>query len=115
VIDDDGMARVALRRLFEQAGLDVTEAADGLEGLEAAGRRSFELVSTDVVMPRMDGYELTRRLRALAGYQRVPILMITSKDLEVDRRAGFEAGVDHYVTKPFERRALLELVREVLG
>jgi DNA-binding response OmpR family regulator len=65
-------------------------------------------------MPRMDGYELTRRLRALPAFHRTPILMVTSKDLEVDRRAGFEAGVDRYVTKPFERSELLQLVEEMI-
>jgi len=115
LVDDDTITRLALRRIFEQAGLEVYEAADGVEGLALAQEHAFHLVSTDVVMPRMDGYELTRRLRALPALQRTPILMITSKDLEVDRRAGFEAGVDHYVTKPFERGELLQLVEEVLS
>ncbi len=115
LVDDDAITRLALRRIFEQAGLEVYEAADGVEGLALAQGNTFHIVSTDVVMPRMDGYELTRRLRALPALQRTPILMITSKDLEVDRRAGFEAGVDHYVTKPFERGELLQLVEEVLS
>ncbi|MFW5741182.1 MAG: hybrid sensor histidine kinase/response regulator, partial [Myxococcota bacterium] len=115
LVDDDAMTRLALRRIFEQAGLDVQEAADGAEALSVAQTAAFDIVSTDVVMPRMDGYELTRRLREIPTYQRTPILMITSKDLEVDRRAGFEAGVDHYVTKPFERGSLLDLVEEVLS
>jgi CheY-like chemotaxis protein/chemotaxis signal transduction protein len=115
LVDDDTMTRIALRRIFEQAGLEVQEASDGLEALETARERSFAMVSTDVVMPRMDGYALTRELRKLEGYERVPIVMISSKDQEVDRRAGFEAGVDHYVTKPFDRSALLALVEEVVS
>lgn len=115
LVDDDALTRLALRRIFEQAGLEVHEAADGAEGLSLAQAGEFALVSTDVVMPRMDGYELTRQLRALPSFARTPILMITSKDQEVDRRAGFEAGVDHYITKPFERSALLGLVEEVLS
>jgi len=115
LVDDDAITRLALRRIFEQAGLEVHEAADGAEALAVAQTNTFSVVSTDVVMPRMDGYELTRRLRAIPSFHRTPILMITSKDLEVDRRAGFEAGVDHYITKPFERGALLELVEEVLS
>jgi len=81
----------------------VTEAADGAEGLETATRDAFQLVSTDIIMPRMDGYELTRRLRQLPAYSEVPIIMISSKSEEVDRRAGFEAGVDHYLVKPVDR------------
>jgi len=114
LVDDDAMTRLALRRVFEQAGLEVYEAGDGMEGLMMAQQRQYHLVSTDVVMPRMDGYELTRRLRALPAFHRTPILMVTSKDLEVDRRAGFEAGVDRYVTKPFERSELLQLVEEMI-
>ena len=115
VVDDDSMARVALRRIFEQAGLRVQEASDGIEALEAAQSARFDIVSTDVVMPRMDGYELTRQLRALPAYETTPIVMISSKDQDVDRKAGFDAGVDHYVTKPFDRGRLIRLVQEVLG
>ena len=95
----------ALRRIFEQAGLEVHEAADGAEALSVAETGDYDIVSTDVVMPRMDGYELTRRLRALPAYHRTPILMITSKDLEVDRRAGFEAGVNFANNIDIHRRA----------
>jgi len=113
LVDDDFNARIALRRIFEEAGLDVVEAADGAEALSLATASRFQLVSTDVVMPRMDGYELTRRLRALPDYREAPIIMISSKGEEPDRRAGFDAGVDHYVVKPVDRSRLLELIDEV--
>ncbi len=113
LVDDETTARIGLRRIFEEAGLEVVEAGDGAEALEMAAASSFQMVSTDVVMPRMDGYELTRRLRKMDQYRDVPIIMISSKGEEVDRRAGFDAGVDHYVVKPVERAALLELIDEV--
>lgn len=113
LVDDETTARIGLRRIFEEAGLEVVEAADGAEALELAAQSGFQIVSTDVVMPRMDGYELTRRLRQMPAYRDVPIIMISSKSDDVDRSAGFDAGVDHYVAKPVERSALLELIDEV--
>jgi chemotaxis protein histidine kinase CheA len=113
LVDDETTARIGLRRIFEEAGLEVVEAADGAEALELAAQSSFQIVSTDVVMPRLDGYELTRLLRQMPAYRDVPIIMISSKSDEVDRRAGFDAGVDHYVAKPVERSVLLELIDEV--
>jgi CheY-like chemotaxis protein len=113
LVDDETTARIGLRRIFEEAGLDVVEASDGAEALELASSSRFQMVSTDVVMPRVDGYELTRRLRQMDEYRDVPIIMISSKGEDVDRRAGFDAGVDHYVVKPVERAALLELIDEV--
>jgi CheY-like chemotaxis protein len=113
LVDDESATRIRLRRIFEEAGLEVQEASDGVEALAIASTGRFQIVSTDIVMPRMDGYELTRRLRAMAEYRDVPIIMISSKGEEVDRRAGFEAGVDHYLVKPVERSALLELIDEV--
>jgi chemotaxis protein histidine kinase CheA len=113
LVDDDASTRIRLRRVFEEAGLEVHEAADGEEALAMAGETRFQLVSTDIVMPKMDGYELTRRLRAMPNYGEVPILMISSKGEDVDKRAGFEAGVDYYLVKPVERSELLELIDEV--
>lgn len=113
LVEDDATTRIRLRRIFEDAGLDVFEAGDGVEALEAAASQQFQMVSTDVVMPRMDGYELTRKLRELPQYQDTPILMISGKSEGVDRRVGFEAGVDYYLVKPVERAELFELIEEV--
>ncbi len=113
LVEDETSTRIQLKRVFEDAGLEVHEASDGLEALEAASKISFQIVSTAIIMPRMDGYELTRRLRQMSSYQDVPILMISSKAEEVDKRAGFEAGVDYYMVKPVERSELLELIEKV--
>ncbi len=71
----------------------------------------FDLISTDVVMPRLDGYELTRALRAMPEYADVPIVMVTSMGERIDRVRGFDAGVDEYITKPHDRTQLLRVVR----
>ena len=84
-------------------------------GLETARTKRFDLVSTDVVMPRMDGYELTRALRATPEYANTPIVMVTSRGERIDRVRGFDAGVDEYITKPHDRQLLLRAVRKLLG
>ena len=86
-----------------------------MDRLETARTKRFDLVSTDVVMPRMDGYELTRALRAMPEYANTPIVMVTSRGERIDRVRGFDAGVDEYITKPHDRQLLLRTVRKLLG
>ncbi|MCB9619528.1 MAG: response regulator [Sandaracinus sp.] len=114
VVEDADVIREALRRAFEGAGCEVVVARDGEEGLAIARTQTFDLVSTDVVMPTMDGYELTRRLRALEAYRDVPIVMVTSKAERLDRIRGFDAGVDAYVTKPTDADELLRTALRLL-
>ena len=114
VVEDADVIREALRRAFEGAGCEVVVARDGEEGLACARGERFDLVSTDVVMPTMDGYELTRRLRAMESYRDVPIVMVTSKDERIDRIRGFDAGVDAYVTKPTDAEELLRTAMRLL-
>ena len=104
-----------LRRIVAEAGFDVTVAVDGQAGLELCQARQFDLVSTDVMMPRMDGYELTRALRARPSYADTPIVMVTSRGERIDRVRGFDAGVDEYITKPHDRQLLLRAIKKLLG
>jgi two-component system chemotaxis sensor kinase CheA len=110
LVEDSDVIRQHLRRQLEAAGYHVVEARDGREGLDLARRERFDLVSTDVVMPRMDGYELTRALRAEAGYKDTPIIMVTSRGEKIDRVRGFDAGVDEYLTKPHDRNELIAAI-----
>lgn len=112
VAEDSDTIREAIRRELTHAGFEVVVAADGTEALEVARRESFDAISTDVMMPGMDGYELTRRLRADPRYADVPIVMVTSKDARLDTLRGFDAGASAYITKPADAA---ELVRTLDG
>lgn len=115
LVEDGDIVRETLRRLLVDAGYIVTVAVDGQHGLQLAKSRRFDLVSTDVVMPNMDGYELTRALRTMPEYGETPIVMVTSMGERIDRVRGFDAGVDEYITKPHDRTQLLKVVRKLLG
>jgi CheY-like chemotaxis protein len=115
LVEDSDIVRESLRRILADAGYVVTVAVDGAHGLELAKSRRFDLISTDVMMPRMDGYELTRALRQMPEYAATPIVMVTSMGERIDRVRGFDAGVDEYITKPHDRAMLLQAVRKLLG
>jgi two-component system response regulator RegX3 len=92
-------------------GFEVETAGDGEEALQAARRGGFDVVVLDIMMPRLSGTEVCKRLRAESI---VPIIMLTAKDAEVDRVLGLELGADDYVTKPFSSRELASRIRAVL-
>ncbi|TNE86735.1 MAG: response regulator transcription factor [Deltaproteobacteria bacterium] len=112
IIDDDRSLLDALAMAFEDAGHDITVAVDGREGLEAVERHRPALVVSDVNMPHVDGFTLTRRLRD-AGHG-LPIVLLTSRDSEIDEALGLELGADDYVAKPFSTRILLARVTALL-
>ena len=112
VVDDDRAVRDSLRRSLEFNGYDVVLAADGAEGLVAVGSQHPDVVVIDVMMPRLDGIETTRALRA-AGND-VPVLVLTARDAVGDRVEGLDAGADDYLTKPFALEELLARLRALL-
>jgi two-component system OmpR family response regulator len=111
VADDDPHIRQLLVFALTKAGLDTIEAADGEEALTLAETRQPDLIVLDINMPRMDGLEVCRRLRAEGG---LPILFLSSRDDEIDRIIGIELGADDYVTKPFSPREVVARVMAVL-
>lgn len=111
IVDDDPQIRDVLRIALKQAGLSVSEAGDGAEGLKKASAGRFDLVVLDIGLPRMDGLQVCRELRATSD---VPVLFLTARDDEIDRVLGFELGGDDYVTKPFSPRELVARIRAIL-
>ena len=112
VVDDDRAVRDSLRRSLEFNGYEVVLAADGAEALVMIGTQHPDVVVIDVMMPRLDGIETTRALRA-AGND-VPILVLTARDAVGDRVEGLDAGADDYLTKPFALEELLARLRALL-
>jgi two-component system response regulator MprA len=112
VVDDDPKIRTVVRRGLAYEGYRVVEAASGEEGLEKAREHLPDLVILDVMMPGIDGFEVTRRLRA-AGDE-VAILMLTARDEVKDRVGGLEIGADDYLVKPFNFEELLARVHALL-
>jgi two-component system response regulator MprA len=109
IVEDEASMAELLRQGLEEANHSVAVARNGLEGLHAAETSSFDAVVADVMMPVMDGIELTRRLRA--GGRQVPILMLTARDAASDVVRGLDAGADDYLTKPFSLKVLLARLR----
>lgn len=116
VVDDSFNTREIEGEILRSYGYDVTLAADGQEGMDMALSRGFDLVITDVEMPRMDGFTLTTKLRAMESYAAIPIIIMTSRDKQEDRARGLQAGADAYIVKgAFDQSKLLDTVQSLLG
>jgi diguanylate cyclase (GGDEF)-like protein len=114
VVDDDPFIARLLEIELRAAGYDVRLASDGREALETIGEWLPDLVLADVMMPNMDGFELTRRLRQDSRTATVSVIMLTARGLSADKLEGFSVGADDYIVKPFDTPELLARVRGVL-
>ncbi|MFC4494636.1 response regulator transcription factor [Streptomyces ovatisporus] len=112
IVDDEPAVRDALRRSLTFEGYETALAVDGLDALEKTAAYEPDLILLDVLMPRMDGLTVARRLRASG--RRVPVLMLTARDTVGDRVTGLDAGADDYLVKPFELDELLARIRALL-
>ena len=111
VVEDDEGIREMLKYNLASAGFSVQEASDGATGLRTARTSRPDLILLDLMLPGMSGFDFCRALRKSS---RVPIIMITAKDAEVDKIVGLELGADDYITKPFSIREVLARVNSVL-
>lgn len=115
VVDDSLTTRVLEKNILEAAGYDVAVATNGLEALDLLGQTECDLAIVDIQMPQMDGYELTRRIRASAAYRDLPIVIVTSMDAEREMARGLEAGADAYIRKSsFDQRELLSVIEQFI-
>jgi chemotaxis protein histidine kinase CheA len=116
VVDDSFNTREIERSILEAYGYLVDTAEDGQEAFEKTRDLLYDLVITDVEMPRLDGFSLTERLRADDRYQQVPVIIVTSREKEEDKRRGIQVGANAYIVKgAFDQSNLLETVRNLIG
>ena len=111
VVEDEPSIAEVVSLYLGRAGYDVRTVGDGLAALDEIERREPDLIVLDIMLPRLDGLEVTRRVRAGSD---TPIIMLTARKSEVDRVAGLEMGADDYVVKPFSAQELVSRVRAVL-
>ena len=111
--DDEDILQLVVFRL-ERSGYTVLQAHDGEEALRLALEHTPDLAVLDVMMPKMDGFEVTRRLRAEEATKRMPIIMLTARAQDSDVEEGFDAGADDYLRKPFSPQELRARVQAML-
>jgi two-component system cell cycle response regulator DivK len=115
VVEDTEDNRQILRDLLGMAGYDMVEAHDGAQGVVMAAEHKPDLILMDIQMPVMDGYEATRRIKAIPELKAIPIVAVTSYALSGDEQKTRDAGCDAYIAKPYSPRQMLAKVREILG
>lgn len=114
-IDDMRSMRNLIQSVLEKRGYSVTTAEDGLKALEAAQKSSFDLIISDINMPNLDGLSLISQLRALPGYQSVPILMLTTENADEKKATARSAGASGWIQKPFNPERLSTAVEKTLA
>jgi DNA-binding NarL/FixJ family response regulator len=114
VVDDDPSLLLAVSETLRAEGHEVVTARRGSEAMVRVAESLPDLIITDIRMPGMDGYALVRNLRSAPRTRLIPIIFLTAKDETADRIAGFQTGVDAYVTKPFESEELIAIVKSIL-
>lgn len=112
VVDDDKNTRMYFEAVLKNNGYTVTVANNGEDALEAMDKAHIDLVVLDIMMPKMDGYELTKTLRECDN--NLPILMVSAKQLPVDKNRGFAVGTDDYMTKPVNQDEFLYRIKALL-
>jgi DNA-binding response OmpR family regulator len=115
IADDDADIRELVTYRMTRSGYAVLQASDGEEAFELATGRRPDLAILDVMMPRCDGFEVTRRLRAQEETAGIPIILLTARAQDADVARGFGAGADDYIRKPFSPQELAMRVQAILG
>jgi DNA-binding response OmpR family regulator len=115
IVDDEPNIVLALELLMKREGYAVQSVDDGQKAFDAVREFRPDLILLDIMMPKMDGYEVCQRIRADASLKDVSIIMLTAKGREVEREKGLALGADYYVTKPFSTREVMMMIKEVLS
>lgn len=118
VVDDEAHIRMLIEQTLEDLeddGVEILTASDGQEAFDIIMDEKPDLVYLDVMMPKMNGFDVCQKVKKDTGVNSTYIILLTAKGQEIDRQKGDEVGADLYMTKPFDPDALLDKAREVLG
>ena len=115
VVDDEIYIVHILDFSLGMEGYEVVTALDGEQALEKARSEKPDLIVLDIMMPKLDGYETCKRLKADPATKDMPVILLSAKGRNVDQKVGFEVGADDYITKPFSPRKLVERINAILG
>ena len=115
IVDDSDIVLKLHSYILEGAGFQCTGAENGFTAMEIMLKEAFDLIITDINMPRMNGYELTRKIRQIEGYSQVPIIIISTEEEGKDKMKGMEAGANVYLVKPAQPESLITNVKMLLA
>jgi DNA-binding response OmpR family regulator len=115
IIEDETPMRTALADLLASEGYRALTAADGESGLKRALDEKPDLILLDIMMPKLDGYEVCKAIKSNAATKGTPVILLSAKGRNVDQKMGFDVGADDYITKPFSPRKLVERINQLLG
>lgn len=115
VVDDEVNITQILEFSIGSEGYDVISASNGEEAIEKARREQPDLIILDVMMPRIDGYEACRILKANPLTKNIPVMLLTAKGRDIDKRLGYEVGAADYIVKPFSPNKLIDRINERLA
>jgi two-component system, OmpR family, alkaline phosphatase synthesis response regulator PhoP len=115
VVDDEIYIVHILDFSLGMEGYEVVTALDGEQALEKAKTEHPDLIVLDIMMPKLDGYETCKMLKADEATRAIPVILLSAKGRNVDQKVGFEVGADDYITKPFSPRKLVERINTILG
>ena len=110
IIDDDLENREIIKLRLEHAGFEIREGSNGEEGVALAQANPPDMIILDVMMPKMDGWQVCRQLKADFKTKKIPIIMLTARSAQIEELRGWESGADEYLTKPCDYKVLLEKI-----
>jgi two-component system alkaline phosphatase synthesis response regulator PhoP len=115
VVDDEIYIVHILDFSLGMEGYEVVTALDGEQALEKVKSEKPDLIVLDIMMPKLDGYEVCKSIKSSATTQHIPVILLSAKGRNVDQKLGFDVGADDYITKPFSPRKLVERINQLLG
>jgi DNA-binding response OmpR family regulator len=115
VVDDEIYIVHILDFSLGMEGYEVVTALDGEQALEKVKTEKPDLIVLDIMMPKLDGYEVCKNIKSNASTQHIPVILLSAKGRNVDQKLGFDVGADDYITKPFSPRKLVERINQLLG